>query len=536
MEKTHIYLLSLIRSSPGNKIAEEEITKKVREDISQNKGPYAEYSASYRMTRFNNDISELISKGFLHKVDTNLEMPWEVVQFFDKLPKPAEATKENIQAKLHEYLNNGHALKLNILRLLSEEVDEIRASLKNLMWSEKATELALNQLSTENIITSEYKPKFKTDEFKKEVKRFFEGYKDNAIELALDKRNESERLQVALSKYKKAMPFSISPMDIANLILDFANEAKSKKVEVLSAEFGKLRLIFNQKLYEISYKEEELADIPYFDTEKALILCSRINPVFTKNYCNEFNVQNRKRCAIYNLRTFEKFNVTDDALFYFFEVFFQNRFNLSFNLPSQVFEKTQEIIMELSQTLQKEKEESAKKKVIEEGFRYTQISIPWALGTKIEELFKKSKSMIRISNPYIDNSTFHMLQAAAEVKILMLVTPDRWLETKISENKLSKKEVQKTLEKKRIEIKIIPNLHARFMIIDDEQTIFLSSDLQTDSLTSKYQYGFWTNNNDIVRGCISYFDSMWSDAEPYDLIKEIDTLESKKKSREPKGE
>jgi hypothetical protein len=536
MEKSHIYLLSLIRSSPGNKIAEEELTLKVREDISQNKGPYAEYSSSYRMTRFNNDIIELISKGFLHKVDTNLEMPWEAVQFFDKLPKPAEATKENIQTKLHEYLNNGHALKLDILRLISEEADDIRASLKNLMWSEKAIELALNQLSTENIITSEYRPKFKTDELKKEVKRFFEGYRDNAIEMALDKRNESERLQVALSKYKKATPFPIIPIGIANLLLDFANDAKSKKVEVLSAEFGKLRLAFNQKLYEISYKEEELTDIPYFDTEKALILCSRVNPVFTKNFCNEFNAENRKKCAIYNLRTLEKFNVTDDALFYFFEGFLQNRFNLSFNLQSQVFEKTQEIITELSQTLKKEKEESAKKKAFEEGFLYTQISIPWALGTKIEELFKKSKSIIRISNPYIDNSTFHLLQAAAQVKILMLVTHDRWLETKISESKLGKKEVQKTLEKKRIEIKIIPNLHARFIIIDDEQAIFLSSDLQTDSLTSKYQYGFWTNNSDIIRNCVSYFDSMWSDAEPYDLIKEIDVLESKRKTKEPKSE
>ena len=41
MEKSYIYLLSLMRSSPRNKIAEEEITNKVGEDISQNKGSYA---------------------------------------------------------------------------------------------------------------------------------------------------------------------------------------------------------------------------------------------------------------------------------------------------------------------------------------------------------------------------------------------------------------------------------------------------------------------------------------------------------------
>lgn len=78
-------------------------------------------------------------------------------------------------------------------------------------------------------------------------------------------------------------------------------------------------------------------------------------------------------------------------------------------------------------------------------------------------------------------------------------------------------------------MKIIPNLHARFIVIDDEQAVFMSSDLQTDSLSSKYQYGFWTNNSEIVQECVKYFDSMWSDAEPYDLIKEIDMVETKRK-------
>lgn len=377
MEKSYLYLLSLIQSSLGNRLAVEEITNKVTKDISQNEGPYIEYSASYRMTRFDKDISELISKGFLHKSDASLEMPWESVQFFDKIPKPFGTTKENIQTKLYGYVNNGHALKLEILRLLTEEVEDIRTKLKDLMWADTAIESAINQLSSENVITSEKRPKFKTDDLKKEARRFFEGSKDIVIDLALDKRDEPERLQVALSRYRRALPFSASPMGIANLLLDFANEARTNKIEVLSEEFGKLRLVFDQKLYEIAHTQEELGDIPFFNTEKALFICDKVNPVFIKNFCKEFNAENRKKCAIYDLKTLEKFNVTEDMLFYSFEVFLQNRFGLSFTLPSQVFEKTQETVRELSQALQKEKEESAKKKDLDEGFLYTQISIPW---------------------------------------------------------------------------------------------------------------------------------------------------------------
>jgi hypothetical protein len=200
----------------------------------------------------------------------------------------------------------------------------------------------------------------------------------------------------------------------------------------------------------------------------------------------------------------------------------QSRFALSFTLPNQVFEKTEDIIKELSYALRKEKEESAKKKVIEEGFLYTQVNVPWTLGSKIQELLKKSKSIMRISNPYADNSTFNLLQSAPQVKILMLVTQDERLGRKVSDGILSKKEVEKTLEEKRIEIKRILGLHARFLIIDDEEIIFLSSDLQTGALQSKYQYGSWTNSSEMVKACVNYFDSMWDDAEPYDMVKEIE--------------
>jgi hypothetical protein len=207
------------------------------------------------------------------------------------------------------------------------------------MWSEKAVESALTQLSMDDVISLERKPKLKTEEVKIEVKKFFDSCRDNALGLSLDKRNESERLEITLPKYRRSTSFSTSPINIATLLIDFASELRTRKVEMLSTEFNSLRLAFNQKLYEITYKEEELFDLPHFATDRALFLSDRIHPVFIKNFCGEYNAENRNICAVYNLKASEKFNVTGDTLFDFFEIFLQNRFGLSFTLPNQVFEK-----------------------------------------------------------------------------------------------------------------------------------------------------------------------------------------------------
>jgi hypothetical protein len=310
MEKSLIYVMSLVRSAPGNRIKQEELTDKVSKDISQKKGAYIDYSESYRMTRFNKDISELISKGFLHRTDATLEMPYEAVNFFDKLPKPFEGVKETIYTGLYELLNTGQALKLDILRLMIEEADDVRDGLKSLMWSEKAVESALTQLSMDDVISLERKPKLKTEDVKIEVKKFFDNCRDNALGLSVDKRNESERLEITLPKYRRSTSFSTSPINVATLLIDFANELRTRKVEILSTELNNLRLAFNQKLYEITYKEEELFDLPHFATDRALFLSDRIHPVFIKNFCGEYNAENRNTCAVYNLKTNEKFNVT----------------------------------------------------------------------------------------------------------------------------------------------------------------------------------------------------------------------------------
>jgi hypothetical protein len=110
MDKCQIYLLGLVKSNSGNKLSQEELTSRVTRDISKKLGPYVEYSESYRLTRFEKDVSELVSKGFLFERDGYFEMPWEAREFLDKFPRATDITKENILVRLHEYLNYGHAL------------------------------------------------------------------------------------------------------------------------------------------------------------------------------------------------------------------------------------------------------------------------------------------------------------------------------------------------------------------------------------------------------------------------------------------
>jgi hypothetical protein len=113
------------------------------------------------------------------------------------------------------------------------------------------------------------------------------------------------------------------------------------------------------------------------------------------------------------------------------------------------------------------------------------------------------------------------------VKINLLVTRDERFKTKVERGQLSKTKIEKIIATKRIELKLIPNLHARFIVIDNDYVIFLSPDLQTTAITSKYQYLFWTSSRDVVQSCIKYFDIIWNEAEVYDLIREIEQCAKK---------
>lgn len=56
---------------------------------------------------------------------------------------------------------------------------------------------------------------------------------------------------------------------------------------------------------------------------------------------------------------------------------------------------------------------------------------------------------------------------------------------------------------------------------DGQGVMFSSSDLKEPDLKKKYEYGFWTNNEAIVKRVIEYFETLWSNSGIVDLYREL---------------
>lgn len=524
MNEATFYLLSIIRESRG-KTTEEELRKRITVDINNKVGPYHSYSEGYRITRFNKDLEELIQKGLIRKTNSNLESPSDVLRLADKFPKPV--TPSNVSSRLHEYKRSGQALKLEVLRLISRNREShiLKEELKKFGWAEKAIETVLRQLDSEGLLKYP-ELKFKNDDIGKEVKSFVTSYEREIKELSISKKTEADVLSVRFRPKRKARKFEANSIGMTNLLLEFAEECRNRNIEIISIGIGQIEALFNQVLYRFSYNEGVLSDIPYFDVDRAVFLGNKTDSNFVRNYLREWNVKKWDKSATYSFDQLEKFNFSDDLMFQFFENFLHERYDLIFETPPQLFEEVQKRIGELNSDIQKQKEELAKKKIYDEGLIYTKPDFPWSLGSKINEFFSKAASIVRICNPYCDDSTFSQLTPIRkDLKILLLVTEDERFGGKVKNKNLTRIVVEKTLKDRRIEIKIIPNLHSRFVIIDNAYVLFLSPDLQTRSLMNKYEYGYWTNNDEVIKDCIVYFDMIWSEAVPFNILEEIGKYE-----------
>jgi len=524
-EITHArYLLLIIREKQG-KTTETELREKITEDINNKVGPYYSYSEGYRITRFNKDLEELIQKDLIRKVNSNLELASDVSRLIDKLPKLV--TPSDVSMRLHEYKRSGLALKLEVLRLISlnKESHILKEELKKLGWTEKAIEAVSKQLSSEGLLKYP-ELQFKNDDIQKEGRSFVTSYEKEIRELSISKKTEADVLSVRFRPRRKAWKFEANSIGMTNLLLDFAEECRNRSIEIVNISIGQIELLFNQVLYRFSYNEGVLSDIPYFDVERAVFLCNKTDLNFVRNYLREWNIEKWDKSAMYSFDELERFNFSDDLMFQFFENFLHERYNLILGTPPQLFEEVQKRITELNSDIQKQREELAKKKIYDEGLIYTKPDFPWSLGSKINEYFSKASSIVRICNPYCDDSTFNQLSPIRKnLKILLLITEDERFGGKVKSKNLTSGVVERTLKDRRIEIKIIPNLHSRFVLIDNSYALFLSPDLQTRSLMNKYEYGFWTNNDEVIKDCIVYFDMIWGEAVSFNIIEEIDRYE-----------
>ena len=187
--------------------------------------------------------------------------------------------------------------------------------------------------------------------------------------------------------------------------------------------------------------------------------------------------------------------------------------------------KAKEIMQRDEETPQLEEE-----KRVSEGAIAIEPGSPWSLGTKLEEILSNSKNKICISSPYIDNTTFTTLENVPKnTKIFLIISEDFQMSTKVNDKRVTSQHVKKIITKKQIQIKKISNLHTRFLISDVKLVMHISTDIQTQALSSKYQLGFWTDSQSIVNTTQEYFDKLWGDSSKLDIVKSIKEIEKKKK-------
>ena len=156
----------------------------------------------------------------------------------------------------------------------------------------------------------------------------------------------------------------------------------------------------------------------------------------------------------------------------------------------------------------------------DEGFVYTEPYNPWSLQQEFLTLLKNSKESIKICVPYPDESTFSFLATVpSHIEVKMLISSGK-KELK-DKKKLTTAVLEKTIAGKRIEIRRNLEIHMRFIISDNKKVLFSSADLRDDQLKRKYQYGFWTNNEEIVRKTVEYFENLWKDSAQVNLYEEL---------------
>jgi hypothetical protein len=61
-------------------------------------------------------------------------------------------------------------------------------------------------------------------------------------------------------------------------------------------------------------------------------------------------------------------------------------------------------------------------------------------------------------------------------------------------------------------IRGVKNLHAKLYLFGDKRAILTSANLTEAAMIRNHEFGFVSNNNGIIEGCLKYFDNLWKRA------------------------
>ncbi len=162
-------------------------------------------------------------------------------------------------------------------------------------------------------------------------------------------------------------------------------------------------------------------------------------------------------------------------------------------------------------------------------FSYSTPAENWAVSQKVAELLKKTDELARVSSPYVDKSTFETFldQVPGEAEIHLLMSEDKQLPNKVDEG-LSSTYLSKWMTSHSMKVRRLPDLHSRFVVIDDSISLVTSADLMKDQQQRKHQYLLSSSDPDTVQKSTAYFDEIWLDGVDVDLVSIVKNIEAGK--------
>ena len=126
----------------------------------------------------------------------------------------------------------------------------------------------------------------------------------------------------------------------------------------------------------------------------------------------------------------------------------------------------------------------------------------------IRRMFHSAKSEIRILSPYIEimhDELIKLMTEKPKLSFKMITRPkeDRGVNKKVIDqlNKYTKGNCKANWK-----------IHSRMIIIDKNEVLISSSDLDRNGLIDQYNAGLWTKDEETVEDAIKFFENIWNES------------------------
>lgn len=434
------------------------------------------------------------------------EEPFNCLEKFTELM--LEKMSGFVAKKMDHYLQNEMAARLDFLLGLIERKSssEAESYMKQRGWSERLVWEARNAVEREKML-----PRDSTTILSKFIENGLTNKTDAIDEIVqVKKPRELSQLYIKLRQENLLGKVKIQFSDVVKALESLLPKLERKKVEILRVDSSddKFEVIVscNRLLYAIRAEESDIYSIPTIDVDKAVLIGGNVldyafNEYLTRQLWPDLMLIGYKDHTVLG-------DMEADTLFRFLlEEMRQN--NLLFAVPMR----------RINDYFAKTAESLKKSLALNEGFVFTEPYNPWPLQQEFLGQLKGATKSLRICVPYPDSSTFSFLATVPKhVSVKLLILSDK---KELKDNRMDVRVLNRTVRDHRVEVRRNPGIHVRFIIVDGEGVMFSSSDLKDPDLRKKYEYGFWTNNEPIVKRVIEYFEILWSNSAMVDLYREL---------------